>query len=164
VSTARECHGIDLLEERVAAGRERYPLLDLRVGNAAELPFPDGSFDLVTQFTCLSSIVDDEVRLRSAHEMRRVAAGGWVLSFDMRGSRSLALRRPPEATPTVALDRHALRRLFGEPRLLRTVALRFDLAQVLGRRPLLAMTLAALPALRGSLVGLWRVPDAEGTP
>ena len=70
---AGECHGIDLLEERVAEGRERYPALELQVGNAAELPFADGEFDLVTQFTCLSSILDDDVRLAAAQEMRRVA-------------------------------------------------------------------------------------------
>src|SRR5438874_13325412 len=83
---AGECHGIDLVEERIAAGRDRYPTLDLRVGSATDLPFADGEFDLVTQFTCLSSILDADVRLAAAREMRRVA-GGWVLSFDMRGLR-----------------------------------------------------------------------------
>src|SRR5262249_47371851 len=55
---AAEGHGIDLMEERVAAGRRRYPALHLRVGNGTELPYGDGEFDLVTQFTCLSSILD----------------------------------------------------------------------------------------------------------
>ena len=31
---AGECHGIDLMEERIAAARERYPGLELRVGSA----------------------------------------------------------------------------------------------------------------------------------
>jgi SAM-dependent methyltransferase len=157
---AGECVGIDLMEERIAAGRERYPGLDLRVGSAAELPFEAGSFDLVTQFTCLSSIVDDELRLAAAREMLRVAAGGWVLSFDLRGSP--ARRRPASATQTVPLDGSELRRLFGEPSLLRRASLRFDLAQLLGRRPLLAAALAELPLFRGSLLGLWRVPPSQG--
>ena len=156
------CVGIDLLEERVAAARDRYPVLDLHVGEAANLPFANGSFDLVTQFTCLSSIVDDGVRLAAAREMLRVAAGGWVLSFDMRASRALGRRKPPNATQTVPLDAGELRRLFGEPSLLRRAGLRFDLAQVLGRHALLGAALAELPSLRGSLLGLWRVPADQG--
>src|SRR5437879_8832374 len=30
---AGECHGIDLMETRIAMGRERYPTLELRVGS-----------------------------------------------------------------------------------------------------------------------------------
>src|SRR5262245_55288137 len=50
---AGECHGIDLMEERIAEGRESYPGLELAVGSATELPYGNGEFDLVTQFTCL---------------------------------------------------------------------------------------------------------------
>lgn len=106
---AAECHGIDLMENRIADGRERYPTLELVAGTATELPYAEGQFDLVTQFTCLSSILDDDVRLAVAREMQRVANGGWLFSFDMRGlwlSR-LARRRPKcvDSTQTVALDR-----------------------------------------------------------
>src|SRR5436305_3307477 len=79
-----ECHGVDLMENRIAEGRQRYPTLHFHLGSATALPFEDGAFDLVTQFTCLSSIMDADVRLAAAHEMTRVARG-WVLSFDMRG-------------------------------------------------------------------------------
>jgi SAM-dependent methyltransferase len=156
---AGEAHGIDLMEERVAAGRERYPGLHFHVGSATDLPFEDGDFDLVTQFTCLSSILDDDVRLAVAREMRRVARGGWILSFDMRGLLPPSLRQPRGQTPVVALDKSELRRLFGEPALLRPAALVFDLAQILGRRPLLATMLATLPPLKSHYVGLWRVPE-----
>jgi SAM-dependent methyltransferase len=151
---AGEAHGIDLMEDRIAAGRERYPALQLQVGSATELPFADGEFDLVTQFTCLSSILDDDVRLAAASEMQRVS-GGWVLSFDMRG-----LRRPGSrqagGTPTVDLDEQELRRLFGEPALLRKASLAFELSQVTGRHDLLARALGAFPPLRSHLLGLWR--------
>jgi SAM-dependent methyltransferase len=162
---AGECHGIDLMENRVAEGRERYPTLSLDVGSATELPYADAEFDLVTQFTCLSSILDDDVRLAVAREMRRVAAGGWVLSFDMRTlwlSR-LARRRSSvdDATETVALDRPELIRLFGEPALLRRETLTFGLAERTGRQPLIGTTLGTLPFLRSHLVGLWRVPQGE---
>ena len=149
---AGECHGIDLLASRIEAARERYPGQKWHVGSATELPFADGSFDLVTQFTCLSSIVDDATRAAAAREMLRVAGrDGRVLSLDMRrGS------RPGSAgTPTIGLDEDALRSLFGEPRLLRRVALRFDLAQVAGRHALLAQALALARPFRSHLLGLW---------
>lgn len=154
---AGECHGIDLMENRIAEGRERYPALQLHVGSATELPFEDGEFDLVTQFTCLSSILDDDVRLAAAREMHRVAVGGWVLSFDLRGLR-LPGRRSAGGTPTVALDEPELRRLFGEATLLRRTSLAFELSQLMGRHDLIATALDALPPLRSHLLGLWRVP------
>jgi len=156
---AGECHGIDLMENRVAAGRERYPPLHLRVGNAADLPFADGEFDLVTQFTCLSSILDPSVRLAAAREMQRVARGGSVLSFDMRGILPARFRRTrPGETPTVvALDEQELERLFGAPVLLRRVALAFELAQLTGGRTILTGALGAFPPLRSHLLGIWRI-------
>lgn len=154
---AAEGHGIDLMAERVAEGRKRYPTLDLRTGSATELPYADDEFDLVTQFTCLSSILDDEVRLTVAREMRRVSRG-WVLSFDMRGMHTPSIgRRAQPSTPTVGIGDDELRRLFGEPSLLRRVALPFELAQRIGRRALLTQVLAAIPPLRSHLLGLWNL-------
>jgi SAM-dependent methyltransferase len=153
---AGDCRGIDLMENRVAEGRERYPTLELGVGTATELPYADGEFDLVTQFTCLSSILDDNVRLAVAREMRRVATGGWVLSFDMRGLWLSRLRRRQrsldDSTQTVALDRNEVNRLFGEPALLRPETLTFGLAALTGRHPLTGATLGTLPFLRSHLV------------
>jgi SAM-dependent methyltransferase len=154
---AGECHGIDLMENRIAEGRELYPALRLHVGSATELPFKDGEFDLVAQFTCLSSIVDADVRLAAAREMQRVAAGGWVLSLDMRGMLPLALRRTG-STPTVGLDKHELWRLFGAPTLLRRVALAFEFAQLTAHHAVLGAALGTLRPLRSHLLGLWRVP------
>lgn len=154
---ATELHGIDLMENRVVEGRKRYPTLELRVGSATELPYADGEFDLVTQFTCLSSILEGEVRLAVAREMSRVTRpGGWMLSLDMRGLRPLVLRRDRGETPTAGLDEGELRRLFGEPTLLRRAGLRFDLAHILRQRQLSAAALATLPPLRSHFLGLWR--------
>jgi SAM-dependent methyltransferase len=156
---AGESHGVDLMENRIAEGRERYPTLDLRVGSATELPYADGAFDLVTQFTCLSSILDGDVRLEVAREMQRVAAGGWVLSFDMRGLwvTRFARRRPSvdDSTQTVDLNRKELTRLFGQPALLRRETLSFGLAELTGKLPLIGMALGTLPFLRSHLLGLW---------
>jgi len=148
---AGECHGIDLMENRVAEGRERYPTLKLQVGSATELAYADGEFDLVTQFTCLSSILDVDVRAAAAKEMRRVA-GGWILSYDLRGLSLGPLRRRGAETPVQPLDASELRRLFGEPALLRRAGLPLELA---GRR-ILGTALAGLPFLRTHFLGLWR--------
>ncbi len=155
---AADGHGIDLMKDRVAEGRRRYPTLHLQVGSATELPYRDGEFDLVTQFTCLSSILDADVRLAVAREMRRVAGGGWVLSFDMRGLRRPGSGQRPADTATVPIDEAELRRLFGEPALLRKTALAFELAQLAGRHTTIATALSAVPPLRSHLLGLWRIP------
>jgi SAM-dependent methyltransferase len=156
---AGEAHGIDLMEDRVAQGRTRYPTLEWRVGTATELPYSDGEFDLVTQFTCLSSILDDHVRLAVAQEMNRVSRG-WILSFDMRGLRRPHIRRREnrreDSTPTVGLDKDELRRLFGDAALLRRVALPFELVQLTGQHELLRAALATVRPLQSHLLGLWR--------
>jgi uncharacterized membrane protein YgcG len=65
----------------------------------------------------------------------------------MRGLKLPGLRRRRNVgTPTVGIDERELRRLFGEPALVRRVALPFDLAQLLGRFPLAVFGLAALPS------------------
>jgi SAM-dependent methyltransferase len=151
---AGRCSGVDLMEGRIAEARERYPGLDWQAGSATDLPFEDGAFDLVTQFTCLSSILDDNVRLAAAQEMRRV--GAWVLSFDTHRPSSGAAE-----TPTAALDRPELQRLFGEPALLRRPRLSFGLAQLAGRHELLPRTLTAVPWLRTHWLGVWRGQSAR---
>jgi SAM-dependent methyltransferase len=149
---AGRCVGIDLLESRVADARERYPGLELVVGSATELPFEEGSFDLVTQFTCLSSIVDSDARMRAAREIRRVAGSGRLLSFDTRRASAHGA-----ATTTVALTRAELERLFGHPELLRRPRLSFPLAELAGRHDLAMRAAAALlPPLRTHYLGLWR--------
>jgi len=86
--------GIELDPERAAQARERLAPTgagpsageaDVRAGNAGELPWPDGSFDVVLQATMLSSILDQGVRRRVAGEMSRVLApSGTIVSYDMR--------------------------------------------------------------------------------
>lgn len=58
---------------------------DIREGSASEMPWPDGSFDIVLQATMMSSILDRAMRREVATEMMRVLApGGVILSYDMR--------------------------------------------------------------------------------
>jgi ubiquinone/menaquinone biosynthesis C-methylase UbiE len=77
--------GIDLSSERIAAARERIPRADFRIGCATELPWPDASFDMVSQFTVFTSILDPDLRRGVANEMLRVLKpGGSILWFDFR--------------------------------------------------------------------------------
>jgi len=154
--------GIDLMDERIARARERHPRLELVVGDASRLPWPDESFDLVTQFTCLSSVLDPELRRRIASEMWRVLApGGVVVSYDarptpwpIRALRALAgLRaggdRAPQGTPTAPVETAELRGWFAAAEVrCRSVGLDADLGRVLGRFRLAGRMAAGIPALR----------------
>jgi ubiquinone/menaquinone biosynthesis C-methylase UbiE len=77
--------GIDLMYYRINAARQLAPPgTSLLVGNAETLPYPEQCFDLVAQFTVLSSILDAQLRQRVATEMMRVLKrGGHILWYDM---------------------------------------------------------------------------------
>jgi ubiquinone/menaquinone biosynthesis C-methylase UbiE len=77
--------GIDLSAERIERARRRIPQADLHVGGASKLPWPDESFDLVSQFTVFTSILDPALKRAVAAEMLRVLKpGGAILWFDFR--------------------------------------------------------------------------------
>jgi ubiquinone/menaquinone biosynthesis C-methylase UbiE len=79
-------HGCDLIPERVSSARRRLPsTISLSAAEGAALPYPDARFDLVLQFTVLTSVLDGNLRARIAGEMWRVLRpGGAVLSYDFR--------------------------------------------------------------------------------
>ncbi len=79
-------HGCDLLPDRVAQARRRLSAaVTLAVADAGALPYPSAHFDLVLQFTVLTSVLDEGLRRRIAQEMWRVLRpGGAVLSYDFR--------------------------------------------------------------------------------
>jgi SAM-dependent methyltransferase len=77
-------HGIDVLPDRVDRLRRFFPTADVRVGDARDLPWPSGTFHLITQFTALSSIPTTEDRRLVIAEIRRVLRpGGLFLSWDL---------------------------------------------------------------------------------
>jgi ubiquinone/menaquinone biosynthesis C-methylase UbiE len=108
-AVAANLHGIDLLNERVSHARQRLAGTDLRCGDARNLPWPDSSFDLVTQFTMFSSILDLGMQTAVASEMMRVLRpGGRILWYDCRYS-----NRGFGASPSVrGLNRDRIRNLF----------------------------------------------------
>jgi len=77
--------GIDLMPARIEKARLCLPRADLRVGSADVLPWPDGSFDLVSQFLVFMNIFDPALKQAVAGEMLRVVKpGGVILWFDQR--------------------------------------------------------------------------------
>jgi SAM-dependent methyltransferase len=88
--------GIDLIPERVQVARARLAAwrtpagelvcdgADIREGDAAMLPWPEESFDIVCQSMAFSSILDGSTRTAVAREMTRVLAGdGVIVWYDM---------------------------------------------------------------------------------
>lgn len=105
-AVAANLHGIDLLADRISSARERLPGIDLRCGDAQNLPWPDNSIDLAAQFTVFSSIVDKGVQTAIVSEMLRVLRpGGRILWYDCRYSN-------PSRAAVRGLNRNDIRRLF----------------------------------------------------
>jgi SAM-dependent methyltransferase len=67
---------VELQAARAEAARRRVPDADVRVADAAALPFADGSAAMVTLFTVLSSLGSDVLRRQALREAQRVAAPG----------------------------------------------------------------------------------------
>ena len=77
--------GLDLMPYRVAGARATSPeSIGYIIGDATWLPYADNSFDIVSQFTVFSSVLDINVRGHIAQEMSRVVkTDGFILWYDM---------------------------------------------------------------------------------
>jgi ubiquinone/menaquinone biosynthesis C-methylase UbiE len=76
---------LDLLEEFARSARQAYPWMPAIVGDAATLPFRSGRFQVVYQSTMLSSVPEEDRRVRIFGEIDRILApGGIFLSYDTR--------------------------------------------------------------------------------
>lgn len=80
----RRLYGTDLLPDRIAAAHQALPQVALSVADGQHLPYADGRFDLVVQYTVFSSILDGEVKANLARDMRRVLRkpAGLILWYD----------------------------------------------------------------------------------
>jgi SAM-dependent methyltransferase len=168
--------GIDLMEERIAIAGRRYPRLELVAGDASKLPWEDESFQIVTQFTCLSSVLDRELRAAIAAEMWRVLApGGLLLSYDMRPSPLpirlkrvllrlyLRDRMPPPGTPVVPLTATELRAWFPAPVRWRSVGLDTDVARLACRARFAEQIALSIPCLRVHTLASAQKPQRPST-
>jgi len=98
--------GTDLLRWRLLKGHELGRNFGAVTASAQDLPFASGSFDLVTQFTMMTSVLDEDTRRRIAAELTRVLKpGGYFLWYDFRINN-------PWNPHTRAIRQGELRRLF----------------------------------------------------
>lgn len=170
---AEQATGIDLMHHRLRTAATKYPNVMTARGNGVEMPYRDGSFDVVMQFMCLSSVLDEDMRHRIAREMWRVLKpGGIILSYDMRpvprtvvfiqrilrrlsffqgtqGNNGPAGSGERRATATKPLDAGEIKRLFRDgPIKRRTVSLHLDFAGIVEKSYLLAVLASMVPILR----------------
>jgi SAM-dependent methyltransferase len=84
-AAARDLHGVDLDRHRLSKARLKLPAADLHCGSAGQLPWPAASFDLVSQFTVFTSVLQPQLRNSMAQEMLRVLKpAGAILWYDFR--------------------------------------------------------------------------------
>ena len=147
---ARDLHGIELNAALAGQAQELLPVADLRVGDAAELPWEDNTFRLVIASTVFTSILDLNVRQMVAQEITRVLTpGGALLWYDF-------VFNNPRNPNVKKVSRKELKQLF--PRLngkIKSVELAPPLARLVAPRSwTLASLLQAIPLLRTHLVAV----------
>lgn len=149
--------GIELRPEAVRKARYLNPNLDVRCGSAAELPWTDGSFDLVCQHTVFTSILESAMKRQISAEMNRVLRpGGAILWYDF-------MYNNPHNTDVRGIKADEIQSLFpGFYIHLR----RITLAPFIARRlpdsllPVFYPLLSAIPLLRTHYLGLFVKPSA----
>ncbi|HET6614259.1 MAG TPA: class I SAM-dependent methyltransferase [Dehalococcoidia bacterium] len=148
-------HGVDLLRARIDVARERSPLgVTFSLGDAEDLPYPAGHFDIALMFTVLSSILDEGMRRRVAAEALRVLRPrGVLIVYDFTWN--------PTNRDVRGIGRAELRALFPGCRIdARRVTLAPPISRPLARISWpLASALEALPFLRSHLLVSIRTPS-----
>src|SRR3954454_12133620 len=90
--------GVDIADEMVALARRRHGAISFRRADAEELPFPDGSFDVLVGNLVINHLPHPE---RAVGEFARVLARG--------GAMALSTWDVPEHTRFLGILRDALR-------------------------------------------------------
>jgi ubiquinone/menaquinone biosynthesis C-methylase UbiE len=76
--------GVDVSDAWLDQARRKNPAITYVTGDGINLPFPDASFDLVTQWVCFSCIPDYGLRRRVAGEIMRVMKpNGYIFWWDL---------------------------------------------------------------------------------
>ncbi len=76
-------YGVDLLKDCLDAAHWRLPVSNFANADGQDLPFADHSFDLVLQYTAISSVLDEKIRKNIFTDMLRVLKpSGMILSYD----------------------------------------------------------------------------------
>jgi ubiquinone/menaquinone biosynthesis C-methylase UbiE len=139
---------------RAENARAQYPNFNSVLNNAEHLPFAENQFELVTQFTVFSSILEPEMRAHVAAEMCRVLQrNGLILWYDMK-------THYPPASSIQGIGKKHLADLFPDMIPLEIRPLHHRLAPITARRlPWVADLLEYLPFTgRTHLLMLLRKP------
>jgi len=76
-------HGVDLLFDRLLHAHHNLPGSCFANADGQSLPYASQTFDLVLQYTAISSILDPEIRRNICADMLRVLKpGGMIISYD----------------------------------------------------------------------------------
>ncbi|MBW8014702.1 MAG: methyltransferase domain-containing protein [Planctomycetes bacterium] len=77
------CYGVDILDGKIEEAKLALPSMNFACCSAEDIPFEKNSFDLVTTFTCLSSVLDNNIRKSICHQaIDMLRPGGWALVYD----------------------------------------------------------------------------------
>jgi len=150
-----DLHGIDIDPMRIRRAKEIWSAADLRVGDAADLPWDDGTFSLVISSTVFTSVLDHDVRAMIANEIVRVLApGGALLWYDFAFDN-------PQNAQVRGIGRREIRKLFVQlAGNIRSVTLAPPLARLIVPRSwALATLLEAIPFLRTHLLAVLIKPS-----
>jgi ubiquinone/menaquinone biosynthesis C-methylase UbiE len=102
-----QLHGIDIQPARVQIAKARLPGATIACGDATQIAFPDGAFNIVTESTMFMQITDESLAAKISGEMLRVTkSGGFILLADWRYA-------DPRRSEYRALTTRRLRSLFG---------------------------------------------------
>ena len=145
-----DLHGIELDGTRGMIAQQALPHADLRIGDAASLPWPDSTFKVIVASTVFSSILDNEVQEILANELVRVLApGGAIIWYDM-------FRDNPRNKGIAGIGRSRIGKLFPSLQITtRSVTLLPPLARlVVPRSKTIASLLSSIPLLRTHLLGI----------
>ena len=151
-----DLHGIDLDALRIRRAKEILPAADLRVGDAANLPWANDTFSVVISSTLFTSVLDPAVRSLIASEIVRVLApGGALLWYDFAFDN-------PKNRHVHGIGKSEIKKLF--PQLagkIRSVTLAPPLARLIVPRSwTIATVLEAIPLLRTHLLAVLIKPLA----
>jgi arsenite methyltransferase len=160
--------GIDVSESMLALARGRGARIDLRTGSAADIPYPDASFDAAVSTQVLEYVADIPASLT---ELRRVVRpGGRLLILDTDWD-SIVWRSGDDARMTAVLaawedhlaDPRLPRRLLGE---LRSAGFTPDVPLVLpllnaGFEPATAFSAGLIDIIGDFVAGRGALPAAE---
>jgi SAM-dependent methyltransferase len=143
-------YGVDLRADAIQAAQIEYPNMHWHVANVEELPFDGETFDCVLAFTVFTSVLDRNMSLNMAKEIRRVLRpGGVILWYDFRF-------RNPWNPHVQGMSSSRIRLLFPCFKItLQSITVIPPLARGLGTiAPRVYSLFAAIPLLRSHYLGL----------